>query len=474
MTGLHSIAAAPEWLIASRMDKKLLEGVINEPWDVSHCTATRGVPHTDFGNNRLAVPSGGSDLSRVVRHHELLHVLLSPSNVPEEYVKEVGLSARSVHLAEEIRINTILGENAKGLGLKISALKDGSEINEAKNAVASNDLDHAIHLMCASIATGSEASVSRILFAQFPELKKIKSVLKKTIRKNWQKNSTQISFVHSNGKGAVEATPHPIPRGFQATLILAQIIEALMRNDGEDEGEYRDRVKAQSDNMIPSTNGENPWGALVFGSVPLNESGSGFLSRTRTASATGRQPRRLHRLISDPERKVFDRIARKRGGIVIVDGSGSMSLDEEDLKEIVKAASGCLVAVYSFRYEPNEPNIWVVANNGRFVSQDEFPPIGCDNVVDLPALEWGVRQRKDRKDPVIWVSDGQVTGISRHPSDDLEQACARFIAKNKIIQVKNAKGAVDILNEFAKGKTPHSPQFYGNVKQGAKRLKLID
>jgi len=126
MSGLHSIAAAPEWLISERRDTALLEDVLGEPWEVKHCPATRGVPHTDFANRRMAVPSGGSDLSRVVRHHELLHALLSPSHVPEEYIREIGLSPRSVHLAEEIRINSILKENAKGLGLKISAFKDGS------------------------------------------------------------------------------------------------------------------------------------------------------------------------------------------------------------------------------------------------------------------------------------------------------------------------------------------------------------
>ncbi len=469
MSGLHSIAAAPEWLISERRDTALLEDVLGEPWEVKHCPATRGVPHTDFANRRMAVPSGGSDLSRVVRHHELLHALLSPSHVPEEYIREIGLSPRSVHLAEEIRINSILKENAKGLGLKISAFKDGSEMNEAKNAVASNDLDHAIHLMCASIATGSETSVGRILFAEFPELKKVKKVLKSKMREYWQRNSTYATGVYDD-KGMA----HAIPRGFVATLGVAQLIEKLWRNDGEDEGEYLDRINSQANNMVKSTTRANPWGSLVFGSVPLTESGNGFLSRSRSASATGRQPRRLHRLISDPDRKVFDRVARKRGGIVVVDGSGSMSLDEEDLKAIVKAASGCTVVVYSFRHEPNEPNIWVVARDGRFVSQDEFPPIGSDNVVDLPALEWGVRQRKDRKDPVIWVSDGQVTGISRYTGKDLDIECAQFIHKHKIIQVKNARGAVEVLSEFARGKTPHSPQFVGDIKVAAKELRLLD
>jgi len=467
MSPLHSIAAAPEWLIAQRSDQQLLEGVAGEPWEVNHCVATRGVPHTDFGNRRMAVPSGGSDLSRVVRHHELLHALLSPNGVPETYIVEQGLSAKSIHLAEEIRINSVLKDVAKGLGLKISAFKDGSETREARNAVMSKDLSHAIHLLCASMGTGSESSVSKILYTEFPELKKLKALINRKLRELWQKNSTHPTAVYDKA-----GAQHIIPRGFYATLVIAQMLERFSRNDaGESDSEFADRVKSQINNYVPS-DAYNAWGDLVFGSVPLTESGAGFLSRTRSASSTGRQPRRLHRLISDPDRKVFDRIARKRGGIVIVDGSGSMSLDENDLKEIVKAASGCTVAVYSFRTD--EPNIWIVAKDGRFVSQDEFPPIGCDNCVDLPALEWGVRQRKDRKDPVIWVSDGDVTGIHRYSSDTLAAQCARLIDKHKIIQVKNARGAVEVLADLARGRTPNAPQYIGRIKTRARELKLID
>jgi hypothetical protein len=402
----------------------------------------------------------------VVRHHELLHALLSPNGVPEIYLEEQGISPKTIHLAEEIRINSVLKENAKGLGLNISAFKDGSETREARLAVETQDLSHAIHLLCASMFTGSEASVSKILYPEFPEVKKLKAILKKQLNELWQKNSTYPTAVYDKAN-----TQYIIPRGFYATLTIARILEKFAKDEAEAQSEYAERVRAQIDNYKPSDE-YNAWGHLVFGSVPLTESGSGFLSRTRSASATGRQPRRLHRLISDPDRKVFDRIARKRGGIVIVDGSGSMSLDENDLKAIVKAASGCLVAVYS--YVSDQPNIWVVAREGRFVAQDDFPPIGCDNVVDLPALEWGVKQRKYRKDPVIWVSDGDVTGVNRYSSVDLERQCAQFVAKHKIIQVKNTRGAVEVLADFARGGNPTAPQFIGDIKKRARELKLID
>lgn len=466
MSRLHEIAAAPEWLISERSDRQLLVGVSGEPWEVTHCTATRGVPLTDFGNRRMAVPSGGSDLARVVRHHELLHALLSPNGIPAIYLQEQGISAKTIHLAEEIRINSVLKENAKGLGLKISAFKDGSETQGAYNAVENNDLEHAVHLLCASLGTGSESSVSRILYPEFPELKKLKALLNKQLRECWHKNSTYPITVHDKAN-----TEYVIPRGFHATLTIARILEKFAKDETESRAEFEKRFKREVNDYVPS-NAYNAWGQLIFGSVPLTESGSGFLSRTRSASATGRQPRRLHRLISDPDRKVFDRIARKRGGIVIVDGSGSMSLDANDLKEIVKAASGCLVAVYS--YIRDEPNIWVVAREGRYVSQDEFPDIGCDNAVDLPALEWAVSQRKYRKDPVIWVSDGDVTGVNSYSTIALSDQCATFIAKNRVIQVKDTRGAVQVLAEFARGRVPISPQFVGFIKTRAKELNLIN
>jgi len=94
------------------------------------------------------------------------------------------------------------------------------------------------------------------------------------------------------------------------------------------------------------------------------------------------------------------------GGSVLIDCSGSMSLDDSEVMAILLAAPAVTIATYAGSDTYGE--LRIIARNGRRADSDDFQPRGYGgNVVDIPALEW-LGQQSSR--PRIWGSDGIVTG----------------------------------------------------------------
>lgn len=457
---MTDVVATPEWAIVRRGDAKTL--CVEETagaWTARVVPATRGVPFTNFGTREIAVPAGDHPTARVVRAHELAHATLSPTTLTPALVEAMGVSFTTVALAEEMRINYLLSLDQKRLGVDMKAMRDGTELRDAKMAVAGNDFVSAMSVVCATMFTGAERGVATEVQRGFPAVRQLRKALKKHLatagsRGQWARSTTPegFAFTVTDVEGNVETQMTQLPTGFiEHTLPLAQILERYLPRKGEGHGEYLERVEQQAQQEDTGRGGRGArWGKLRFGTVPMNESGLGFLTRTKRASGVGRSPRRLHRLLTDPERRVFDRVSRKSGGVVLVDGSGSMSLTSDDLREIVQAAPGCLVAVYSYD-GADEPNIWIVAQNGRYARAEDFPCIGSDNIVDLPAIEWAVSRRERKTDPVIWVSDGHVTtiGAGMTPKAGIEVIDA--VRRGRVTQVPYASKAVEVLRECARG-----------------------
>lgn len=456
---MTDVVATPEWAIARRGDVDVLGGnTLASAWTARVVNATRGVPHTDFGHRHIAVPAGDHPTAKVVRAHELVHATISPMTLDPMIMASMGLSHQSIALAEELRVNQVLSRRAGQLGVDMKAMKDGTELRDARMAVASNNYEQVLGLVCSTMFTGSERAVATEIQREFPQFRDIRRRIKNYLTRvgNWTLTDTAPSseyryLAHEENGDVVERSV-TLPMGFgDVTLPLAQFIESLLPGkNGQGQGaNFRQTLDEAAQTPLGNDRG---WAALRFGLVPLRGNGLGFLSRTKRASSVGRSPRRLHRLLTDPERRVFDRVSRKRGGVVLVDGSGSMSLSSDDLKEIVQAAPGCRVAVYS--YESGRPNIWVVADKGQYALEDDFPSIGADNCVDLPALAWAVRQRVDHRDPVVWVSDGGVTGVGCGFTESLARQTITHNRKHKVIQVEDTAKAVELLRDLARGGTP--------------------
>jgi hypothetical protein len=93
---------------------------------------------------------------------------------------------------------------------------------------------------------------------------------------------------------------------------------------------------------------------------------------------------------------------KKMGGTILLDMSGSMSLEPEDIVKLLKTAPLAQIAGYSG--SKTDGTMYIMAKGGRY--HNGIPRHPGSNVIDGPALRWLSEQPKPR----VWISDGQVTG----------------------------------------------------------------
>jgi len=163
----------------------------------------------------------------------------------------------------------------------------------------------------------------------------------------------------------------------------------------------------------------------------------------------GKYPKMFYRMVSDPYRRIFQRKTRALGGVVVFDCSGSMSLHDDDIKTVMRASSGCSIVCYSAgnseRHDAEHGNIHLVARHGR--QMRGLPRFPGNNGVDLPALKWAYYNlRLNSKSPVIWVSDGQVTGMNDYCTPELLKETQRFVKQKHIKQVEDVEQALKLLS----------------------------
>lgn len=180
---------------------------------------------------------------------------------------------------------------------------------------------------------------------------------------------------------------------------------------------------------------------------------TGLAGRKLIPSNEGRFPKAFHRMVTDPYRRIFQRKTRALGGVVVFDCSGSMSLDDDDIRSVMKAAAGMSIVAYSAgdgEHDETYGNIHLIAKNGRQMrGLPEFPG---DNGVDLPALKWAYfNLRLNSKSPVIWVSDGQVTGDGSKSNEALHRETKAFNRAKGIKRVNSPDEAVRLLRKLQKG-----------------------
>ena len=100
------------------------------------------------------------------------------------------------------------------------------------------------------------------------------------------------------------------------------------------------------------------------------------------------------RLLTDDARRAFAQRTSVHGGIVVIDQSGSMELEESALRALLQRAPDALVVGYSHR--PGDggstPNVWILAERGAVATSCPSGNVG--NGVDGAVLRWAVARRR--------------------------------------------------------------------------------
>lgn len=459
---------APEWVVSSRADRVLGDGLDGRGWGVSPAPLQRGSAFTDFGQAHMAVPMGDDPASAAVRLHEMIHASISPSNLPNALVEQIGVTLRSVRVAEEMRVNFVarhVGVHGS-LAASMDDLTDGSEASSAKNIVDRRNWDDALALYLQTYNTGVHKSVRRALI-RVPEWREAFDTIEKHLA-DWEwkyrklpehfakvrvrhlASTDAVSYVwvdESNGNRCETV----IPSGFRFSLDMATAIEDWMKSPPRPASPHSPRrVKPARMKSY------SPWAELRFGMTALTEPTANFIGRRKRPAITGKHPSRPDRLLTDPERRIFREVVRGGNAVVVFDCSGSMSVTHDMVRRAVERFAGATIAVYTQRGSL-DANAWVVARNGRMMSREDFDglPLGHGNGVDYPILRWAVNQRRTNKDFVLWVSDGYVTGRNDFHGEDLLDECLDLSVRERIIGVDTPDEAIELLDRMKRtGVTP--------------------
>jgi hypothetical protein len=453
----------------------------------------------------MRVPMGESEMERTIRAHELMHTKISPAEDWAKWVKRGIASTAMMVAVEEVRVNY----GIEKVGFDLDCLTDGCEDADGEWVAIHNDWANAVMFAIGTAHTGGGkkflVGVRRHNKQWAKALQSIQKrvwseMLKADGRGRGRRHSSDTSNLFST---KVAWSSDLSPTGFFHTERIAEWADRLAKfppkrddGDGDERGHGKKRGTESSKRTTgddeetpgreerPTTTGAgerdgssrahdkdadpdldeiephrgstiaNPWGNLVWGKVKLDRPTRGRLGRTRVAAQYGKSPRRIQRLLTDPHKRVFDRKVRGAGGIVLIDASGSMSMSRDDVMRIITAAPGATVAMYSDNDRcGGEPNIWVVAKDGKMVkSNDEMPPFGHGNSVDLPALEWAVKNRK-RNEPIVWVTDGVVCSATGHQDAAMVISCYKTCVKGNVLIVKDNHRAAIALKALNSGQT---------------------
>lgn len=458
-------------------------------WSVKGCEPTRGVPHTVISKKQLVAPQGNDPLSQAVRAHEMVHVKVSPQDLTP-WIARGHASYDSLNACEEARVNYL----AKKAGFEMSALFDGSEKSSGERLVAMNDWDSAVRMTIATLGSNAHKQF-------LAGVKRHNAVWGKVLADIGRRATKEL--VKHDKRGLLSSTAtvpsrygdetNLSPRGYLYTELLAKWVDQLCENnptpdddesggDGDGDGEGSGETPTDSENagkpdkrsdddeakekvrelreIKPADYPIPAWCELVVETCPMPVILNGSMGRKRVASNTGKSPRRMTRYLTDPQRRVFDHTIRGKGGIVVIDCSGSTRITSDQVREILSNSPSATVIAYtvlSFERDDNgnlPPNAWILASKGRMVDEMPFDR-GSANAVDLPVMRWAVNNRK-RREPIVWVTDGGVTGWRDEPHESLNIECLELVKRHGIIVASDTRSAIAKLTKLRTGERPQS------------------
>jgi hypothetical protein len=240
-----------------------------------------------------------------------------------------------------------------------------------------------------------------------------------------------------------------------ALLLAFEPLPVLEPEEEREEGEGKEGGDGDGlDKLVERANNQafdapNPapvgWGKMEIVRVPLMKS--------KLTAPMGRKWKKgycgvlkyPHRLYTDGE--VFGLKGKVRGGIVLVDCSGSMHPNEEIIARIVEIAPAVVVALYASAYGSlHRGRLVIVAEKGRMANVTEaMSYLGNGNVIDGPALQWLASQRQA---PKIWVSDGQVTGINDYGNFHLTVEALAICKRARIKRIGSLAEALEYFQRL--------------------------
>lgn len=367
-------------------------------------------PHVDRPEKVLEAPHDEKATSQQSRLHELAHVRWSPVEVKVEGVEEQYVLA-----AEEARIHAKMGAAGVPLDAKYFAGWRAEKLVEEWEDMLPSQR---VMLRAAAMGTADEELVDQLLNLTDPHAARhIDHAFNQFMQRRRGTWLTTVEFAEYLQRYAEE------------------LDSAAAQMAGIEDGDEWDDEKVRE---LGRQYDDRRWGKMHIQQPPLTVSlPAKLLTRKTVSIEDGVYMRRPERWATD--KKIFGMKFRRKGkASVLIDISGSMSLSEHQIKEIVEAMPGSIIAMYSG--EDFEGNLIIIANKGRRVGnlaelRMEAPG---GNVIDGPALRWLAKQDQPR----YWICDGVVTGVHDMVGANLSNEAADLARKHRIRRIPDITGVL--------------------------------
>jgi hypothetical protein len=344
------------------------------------------------------------------------------------------VAPRALECAEEFRVNVLLSR----LDFDVSRLVDGTEKSGGRRVGEAGEWAEAVCFFVAVLGTGAEKEF-------LAGLRQVHAPWVSALRAIGKHVNAHVSRLSTMTLSATKLNEEGLPRGYaESTLVLARLLTQTMaaRVPTSPEELRAFRRSFEVGGRRPAT---GRFAALVFDGalVRTPRARVGSVRRLRPAT-TGTVLRYPGRLLTDPQRRAFSRGRSQHGGVVVIDQSGSMDLAPDALAGLLRGAPSALVIGYSHR--PGDrgvtPNAWLLADRGGVATS--VPTGNVGNGVDGPVLEWALRHRRG-SEPVVWVTDGQITDSHDHPDAALTHLCAQLVRQHRIRLARDLSEAATAL-----------------------------
>jgi hypothetical protein len=262
--------------------------------------------------------------------------------------------------------------------------------------------------------------------------------------------SAILDAVESTWAGTIRARRGSDPAPFANAVRAAEILNDLFGDDAADwedpetieSMQDAERFRESMEGLYDHGGGEPRWTPLtdiVTPPMPLRLPAR-LRARKRRCSDGGVAPVAMHRWVTDG--RVFrERSPRPGGGTVLVDVSGSMSLDAEDVLAIMEAMPAGTIATYCGADPVGL--LTIVAKDGRRCRAEDLAPRYGGNECDLPALEW----LNTQPGPRYWVTDGHVVAGGGGDHGAAVRQCADAARKGRVRILEHAAALVERLKD---------------------------
>ena len=316
---------------------------------------------------------------------------------------------------------------------------------------------------CRHLFTASSVAIARVLGKKSPELLEQVQKLKRVARQKLV-DTRNPSTLHDHN----DLDDQPCRYDAWQVRWLVELIEQYRKPLAEKQASQKYSNEAGDGRKSDDGKGDSSiWYAVRPAPMSLNKPHIGKIGTKRSASDSGRTLRYPSRALTDPARRVFERRARAKSALVVLDMSGSMSYTTEQLDTVIEHARGAVVVGYSESSDDDRPNFWVLAKDGHRVA--ELPRAGNANGLDGTALTYAVKKyRKSSTTPVIWVSDGEINGKGHTSRRLLALDMISRLTACKATQVQTAEEACYLLERMALGHKP-APYISTSLQNWASR-----